>query len=65
MIFRKSGVNAGIERWFETDSKAIWEAVSEAAVKTLKEQPFFARIRCAEARVIAELLRDGLRFACS
>jgi hypothetical protein len=35
MIFRKSGVNAGIERWLETDSKAVSEAV-----KTLKEQHF-------------------------
>jgi hypothetical protein len=64
MIFRKSGVNAGIERWFETDSKAIWEVVSEA-VKTLKEQPFFACAQRAGALVIAELLSDGLRFACS
>lgn len=37
MIFRESGVNGGIECWYETDSKAISEAVSEA-VKTLKEQ---------------------------
>jgi hypothetical protein len=65
MIFRKSGVNAGIERWFETDSKAISEAVSEAPVSTLKEQPFFACSQRAGGQVIAELWSDGLRFACS